>query len=412
MRRRTAGRGSTVVGVAAALALAFTAPAGAAPQPVATPDAAETAPDAAVTVAVLANDAPADAGGPLRVIAVSADRDVAHGRVEIVDGGQAVRYTPDRGFTGTDTFYYRAGDGTRQSDPAQVTVSVVARRTLTVSPPPAAHSLATTTVTGSVSPAAAGPGPVRVTLAAQDVGNGEWIAVGGADAAADGSFAVAWKPTLGGDVPLQVSARWGDGKVETVAGISQHVDVTLALAVSGRLKAKDVRYTYRRGCPVTPGKLRRMTLTYWDFSGRLTRGDLVVRASAVKDLKYVFGRLLADRFPLQRVVPADAFKGKDVKAMEAGATSAFNCRKVTGNPYRLSQHSFGNAVDINTAQNPYVTSSRIYPAGSKGYLVRSPYRQGMILKGGVVTTAMARVGWLWGARWSHPDYQHFSSNGG
>ena len=31
---------------------------------------------------------------------------------------------------------------------------------------------------------------------------------------------------------------------------------------------------------------------------------------------------------------------------------------------------------------------------------------------GVLATTMQRVGWPWGARWSHPDYQHFSANGG
>ena len=51
--------------------------------------------------------------------------------------------------------------------------------------------------------------------------------------------------------------------------------------------------------------------------------------------------------------------------MAAGNTSAFNCREVTGNPYRLSQHSYGNAIDINTFENPYVTSSKVYPAKAK-----------------------------------------------
>ncbi|MGZ4437035.1 MAG: M15 family metallopeptidase [Nocardioidaceae bacterium] len=35
----------------------------------------------------------------------------------------------------------------------------------------------------------------------------------------------------------------------------------------------------------------------------------------------------------------------------------------------------------------------------------------MILRGGVIASRMAQLGWPWGARWSHPDYQHFSSSG-
>ena len=102
----------------------------------------------------------------------------------------------------------------------------------------------------------------------------------------------------------------------------------------------------------------------------------------------------------------------DKAAMRAGNTSAFNCRPVTGNPYRISQHSYGHAIDINTVENPYVTSSRVYPAGSQTYLNRRNVRKGMIVSSGVIARAMRVEGWPWGARWSHPDYQHFSANGG
>jgi hypothetical protein len=35
----------------------------------------------------------------------------------------------------------------------------------------------------------------------------------------------------------------------------------------------------------------------------------------------------------------------------------------------------------------------------------------MAVRGGVLVTAFAKVGWGWGGRWSSPDYQHFSSKG-
>ena len=82
------------------------------------------------------------------------------------------------------------------------------------------------------------------------------------------------------------------------------------------------------------------------------------------------------------------------------------------NPYRLSQHSYGNAIDINTLENPYVTRSRVYPSAGRAFLKRSKARKGMIVKGGPIAREMARQGWRWGARWARPDYQHFSSNGG
>jgi hypothetical protein len=189
---------------------------------------------------------------------------------------------------------------------------------------------------------------------------------------------------------------------------------------SGPLTRRAVPYSYRPGCPVPPATLRKLTFTYWTMKGTLARGTVVVRLSAVRPLRQVFRRAFDTRFPLQKVVPVDAYyrHGKatptqsDIAQMADGDTMAFNCRSVTGNPYRLSRHSYGDAIDINCRQNPYVTGRHVYPAGSRAYLVRRPYRKGMILPGGPVATAMRRQGWRWGARWAAPDYQHFSRTGG
>jgi hypothetical protein len=179
-----------------------------------------------------------------------------------------------------------------------------------------------------------------------------------------------------------------------------------------RVTAEEIPYTYRSGCPVGPSSLRMVRMPYHDWRGVPQHGRLVARSTAVADLKLVFRQAFAARFPIRRMNPADVYQGSDVRAMAADSTSAFNCRKVTGNPYRLSQHSYGNAIDINTVENPYVTSSRVYPRTGRTFLNRSKARKGMILRRGPVARAMARQGWRWGARWAHPDYQHFSSNGG
>jgi hypothetical protein len=179
-----------------------------------------------------------------------------------------------------------------------------------------------------------------------------------------------------------------------------------------RVTATDLRYSYRSGCPVGPSGLRRVLVYHWDFGGKLARGEIIVRASAADDISRVFSTAYAARFPIRKMLRVDTYRASDQRSMAADNTSAFNCRKVTGNPYRLSQHSYGNAIDINTFENPYVTASRVYPPGSGRFLDRSPYRKGMILSSGSVARAFRAEGWPWGARWSNPDYQHFSSNGG
>jgi hypothetical protein len=179
-----------------------------------------------------------------------------------------------------------------------------------------------------------------------------------------------------------------------------------------RVNRSDVRHTYRSGCPVRPRALRRLRVVYTNFRGDAAMGDLIVRRGAIGDLVRVFRKAHDAGFHVRRIRPMNAYKGDDIKAMRADNTSAFNCRHVTGNPYRLSQHSYGNAIDINTFENPYVTSSRVYPAGARPYLNRRNVRKGMIVPGGVVARTMRNRGWPWGARWSNPDYQHFSANGG
>ncbi|MBO0510416.1 M15 family metallopeptidase [Streptomyces beijiangensis] len=153
-------------------------------------------------------------------------------------------------------------------------------------------------------------------------------------------------------------------------------------------------------------------MNHWGFDGRIHTGELVVGKQAVRPLMYVFGRAFAAHFPIRRMRPMAKYGGSDTAAMNADNTSAFNCRAVTGDPTRRSQHSFGNAVDINTRENPYVDRyGRVYPASGAAYLDRRRKAKGMIRTGDVITTAMHAVGWKWGGRWWAPDYQHFSANG-
>ncbi|MET9020485.1 M15 family metallopeptidase [Actinopolymorpha sp. NPDC004070] len=176
-------------------------------------------------------------------------------------------------------------------------------------------------------------------------------------------------------------------------------------------RASDIPYTYRSGCPVPPSGLRILTLPFRSFGGDDHLGRIVVRASVVPAIRTVFMNAQADSWVIRKVYPVDKYRGSDEASMAADNTSAFNCRKVTGNPYKLSQHSYGNAIDINTFENPYVTASRVYPPGSQTYLDRTNVRPGMIVRGDAVERTMRGLGWPWGARWAYPDYQHFSSNG-
>ena len=170
--------------------------------------------------------------------------------------------------------------------------------------------------------------------------------------------------------------------------------------------------SWRPDCPVALDELRLVRVRYVGMDGRAHTGRIVVHRDVATDVVSVFRRLYAERFPIRRMVPVDAYGGSDFRSIEADNTSAFNCRYVDGTA-RWSEHAYGRAIDLNPIENPYVTSAGTtsHPA-SRRYLRRSPYRPGMAVEGGAVVRAFDAAGWGWGGRWSGArDYQHFSASG-
>ena len=99
--------------------------------------------------------------------------------------------------------------------------------------------------------------------------------------------------------------------------------------------------------------------------------------------------------------------------MAADNTSAFNCRKAVaaGTP-SWSEHAYGEAIDVNPVENPYVFGGKVLPPAGSAHLDRSTEKPGYAVAGGVLVKAFAAAGWKWGgARKSNPDYQHFSTSG-
>ena len=174
--------------------------------------------------------------------------------------------------------------------------------------------------------------------------------------------------------------------------------------------ARDLPHSYRAGCPVGPSQLRLLRLSYWGFDGSAHVGSLVVRDRIARDVVAVFRRLYAARFPIRRLRKVDAYRGSDDASMAADNTSGFNCRFVSGTRH-WSQHAYGEAIDVNQVENPYLDGSRVSPPAGRGYVDRSRQRPGMAVAGGVLVRAFAAVGWQWGGRWATPDYQHFSATG-
>jgi D-alanyl-D-alanine carboxypeptidase len=153
-------------------------------------------------------------------------------------------------------------------------------------------------------------------------------------------------------------------------------------------------------------------MSYWGFDGQAHVGTMVVNSSVVTAVIQVFSMLYSARFPLQEMVPESAYGGDDNAAAAADDTSGFNCRlAVSSGPPSWSIHAYGEAIDVNDVQNPYIDGSTIIPPSGATFEDRSDVRPGMAVSGATVVAAFASVGWYWGGNWSTPDYQHFSLTG-
>ena len=178
-----------------------------------------------------------------------------------------------------------------------------------------------------------------------------------------------------------------------------------------RVSAEDLRYSWRPGCPVGPAQLRAVKLRHWDFSGRSRIGVLVVNAAQAQRVVAVFRRLYSARFPIRRMLGVEVYRGSDDRSMRADNTSGFNCRFV-GGTNRWSEHAYGNAIDVNPVENPYIHGGLVEPPAGRAFLDRSIRRAGMATRTSVLVRAFDSVGWHWGGRWSSSkDYQHFSTTG-
>jgi hypothetical protein len=156
-----------------------------------------------------------------------------------------------------------------------------------------------------------------------------------------------------------------------------------------------------------------LDMSYWGFDGAPHSGKMVVSAAVADQVIEAFRRLYDARFPIRQMRPVDDFAGSDPESMAADNTSGFNCRNaVADGPPHWSVHAYGEAIDVNPVENPYLQGGRVQPPQGSAYVDRSVLRAGMAGPDSALNQAFAAVGWQWGGGWASPDYQHFSSTGG
>jgi hypothetical protein len=175
---------------------------------------------------------------------------------------------------------------------------------------------------------------------------------------------------------------------------------------------------WHAGCPVSLSQLRVLTVSYWGFDGRGHTGQLVVNQQAAAPLASVFRRLYALRFPIRHMQLADFYGPARSQPADGDVSESFECRQAVPSPCTggtgtgsWSEHAYGEAIDLNPVENPYVGCGRSRDRSSLPYLDRSRIRPGMVTP--AVVSAFRSIGWGWGGSWagSTKDYMHFSATG-
>ena len=272
------------------------------------------------------------------------------------------------------------------------------------------NSLKDAALSGRVVPARAG---VSVHVDVRSGSHWKQVAVAGTDAAGTFRAKLAYGKGSLTSYTLRATYRAANRPRWEASPTQKLARVAVLDAKVEKTTSADVAKTYRKGCPVGPSKLRTVHLNYYGRDKKMHRGVMIIRTDLTQEIIRGFGSALTHRYPVAKMKNPNEYGGNDPKQMKANNTSGFNCRKVVGNPYAQSPHSYGIALDVNTVQNPYRDAKgKWWPSNGKSYIKRTPRRFGMLTKGSSLTKSLRKDDFFWGGFWNPGrDYQHFEHRG-
>ena len=149
------------------------------------------------------------------------------------------------------------------------------------------------------------------------------------------------------------------------------------------VRAEITGRSWHAGCPVPLSGLRLLTVTYWGFDRRTHTGQIVVNANAAAPLEKVFHRLYDLHFPVHHLDIQYSYGPAGVhRPPDGDFTASFSCRQAVPSPCSggtgtgsWSQHAYGEAVDLNPVENPYVGCGMTRDKTALRYVDRSRRRR-------------------------------------
>lgn len=202
----------------------------------------------------------------------------------------------------------------------------------------------------------------------------------------------------------EVDPTYEDGRLLFAAALEKD-----PVIIDSDLSYEEAIGIARQGDLIPPEEVLRgqdlIDVEYYSFDGKIHKGQMIVNKALAQDVIHAFELMKGLRFPISTVIPAahKQFRFDDEEMMIANNSSGFNYRNIAGTE-RLSNHSFGRAIDLNPRQNPYIRPDYHYPPDA----VYDPSAPGTFTQDHPVVLFFKTRGWTWGGDWiDRKDYMHF-----
>ncbi len=185
---------------------------------------------------------------------------------------------------------------------------------------------------------------------------------------------------------------------------------------------QDEIFTRIHGCSYVENEnigiseLSYLKLLYVGFDGNTYVGEMIVNQKIEAEVLSIFKKLYENHYPIEKMVLIDEYQADDEASMQDNNTSAFNYRTIAGST-KLSNHSYGMAIDLNPKYNPYVkvnSDGTVFcqPKTGMEYADRSQEFDYKIDENDLAYQLFTDAGFTWGGNFqSVKDYQHFEKSG-
>ena len=153
----------------------------------------------------------------------------------------------------------------------------------------------------------------------------------------------------------EILQQWKAGETVSAADVEQFGEARCfeAVEIPNNIWEQMQGKTYKPNSYIGRKDLRYLRLLHWDYDQRIHLGEMVCNAAIAHELVDIFRQLYKAHYPIQRMVLPDNYGADDELQMRANNSSCFCYRAISGTK-KLSKHSMGLAIDLNTLYNPYV----------------------------------------------------------